>query len=218
MNEMFSWPWAALFLLRAYHGINPGMGWLFAVALGMQEKSSGAVWRALVPISVGHAAAIGVVVALAGLFQAVLPLRGLKVGVAVVLFAFGFYHLLRHRHIRYGGMQVGFGDLTMWSFLMASAHGAGLMVLPVLFGMGGRDSIAGSPVSLHHVHRVAMGGSATNLEAVLVHTLGYLVVTGFVAWVVYEKLGLALLRKAWLNLDLIWAVALVVTGSFVLVI
>ena len=194
------------------------MGWLFAVALGMQEKSSGAVWRALVPISVGHAAAIGVVVALAGLFQAVLPLRGLKVGVAVVLFAFGFYHLLRHRHIRYGGMQVGFGDLTMWSFLMASAHGAGLMVLPVLFGMGGRDSIAGSPVSLHHVHRVAMGGSATNLEAVLVHTLGYLVVTGFVAWVVYEKLGLALLRKAWLNLDLIWAVALVVTGSFVLVI
>jgi len=158
------------------------------------------------------------VVALAGLFQAVLPLRGLKVGVAVVLFAFGFYHLLRHRHIRYGGMQVGFGDLTMWSFLMASAHGAGLMVLPVLFGMGGRDSIAGSPVSLHHVHRVAMGGSATNLEAVLVHTLGYLVVTGFVAWVVYEKLGLALLRKAWLNLDLIWAVALVVTGSFVLVI
>jgi len=218
MSEMISWPWAALFLLGAYHGINPGMGWLFAVALGMQEKSSGAVWRALVPISVGHAAAIGVVVALAGLFQAVLPLRGLKVGVAVVLFAFGFYHLLRHRHIRYGGMQVGFGDLTMWSFLMASAHGAGLMVLPVLFGMGGRDSIAGSPVSLHHVHRVAMGGSATNLEAVLVHTLGYLVVTGFVAWVVYEKLGLALLRKAWLNLDLIWAVALVVTGSFVLVI
>ena len=218
MSEMISWPWAALFLLGAYHGINPGMGWLFAVALGMQEKSSGAVWRALVPISVGHAAAIGVVVALAGLFQAVLPLRGLKVGVAVILFAFGFYHLLRHRHIRYGGMQVGFGDLTMWSFLMASAHGAGLMVLPVLFGMGGRDSIAGSPVSLHHVHRVAMGGSATNLEAVLVHTLGYLVVTGFVAWVVYEKLGLALLRKAWLNLDLIWAVALVVTGSFVLVI
>ena len=218
MSEMISWPWAALFLLGAYHGINPGMGWLFAVALGMQEKSSRAVWRALVPISVGHALAIGVMVALAGLVQAVLPLRSVKMGVAVILFAFGFYHLLRHRHIRYGGMQVGFGDLTMWSFLMASAHGAGLMVLPVLFGMGGRDSIAGSPVSLHHVHRVAMGGSATNLEAVLVHTLGYLVVTGFVAWVVYEKLGLALLRKAWLNLDLIWAVALVVTGSFVLVI
>jgi hypothetical protein len=218
MNEMISWPWAALFLLGAYHGINPGMGWLFAVALGMQEKSSRAVWRALVPISVGHALAIGVMVALAGLVQAVLPLRSVKMGVAVILFAFGFYHLLRHRHPRFGGMQVGFGDLIIWSFLMASAHGAGLMVLPVLFGMGGGDSIAGSSVSMHHVHLAAVGGSATNLSAVLVHTLGYLAVTGLVAWVVYEKLGLAPLRKAWLNLDLIWAVALVVTSSFVLVI
>ena len=218
MNEMISWPWAALFLLGAYHGINPGMGWLFAVALGMQEKSSAAVWRALVPISAGHALAIGVVVVLAGLFQAALPLRSLKIGVAVVLFAFGFYHLLRHRHPRFGGMQVGFGDLAIWSFLMASAHGAGLMVLPVLFGMRGGDSIASSPVSMHHVHLAAMGGSAPNLLTVLVHTLGYLVVTGFVAWVVYEKLGLALLPKAWLNLDLIWAVALVVTGCFVLMI
>jgi len=218
MNETTTWPWAALFLLGAYHGINPGMGWLFAVALGMQERSSRAVWRALVPISVGHAVAIGVVVALAGLFQAVLPLNVLKIGVAVVLFGFGVYHLVRHRHPRWGGMQVDFRDLTIWSFLMASAHGAGLMVLPVLFQMGSGDTMAGAPVSMHHVHMAAMGGSATNLSAVLVHTLGYLVVTGFVAWVVYEKLGLALLRKAWLNLDLVWAVALVVTGCFVLVI
>ena len=213
MKEPVPWPWVALFLLGAYHGINPGMGWLFAVALGMQEKSSRAVWRALLPICVGHAVAIGVVVALAGLVQAMLPLRSVKIGVAVILFAFGFYHLLRHRHPRYGGMQVGFGDLTIWSFLMASAHGAGLMVLPVLFEMHGGDSWAGSTASMHHVHLAAMGGSATNLSAVLVHTLGYLVVTGFVAWVVYEKLGLALLRKAWLNLDLIWAVAVIVTGS-----
>ncbi len=218
MSETTTWPWAALFLLGAYHGINPGMGWLFAVALGMQEKNSRAVWRALVPISVGHAAAIGVVVALASLVQAVLPLRSLKIAVAVILFLFGIHHLLRHRHPRYGGMQVGFGDLTMWSFLMASAHGAGLMVLPVLFEMHGGGSVAGAPVAMHHVHMGAMGGSTTNLSAVLVHTLGYLLVTGFVAWVVYRKLGLALLRKAWLNLDLIWAVALVVTGCFALVI
>src|SRR5437773_3811452 len=105
--------WPTLFLLGAYHGINPGMGWLFAVALGMQEKSSRAVWRALVPISVGHAVAIGVMVALAGLVQAVLPLRSLKIGVAVILFAFGFYHLFHHRHPRFGGMQVGFGDLAI---------------------------------------------------------------------------------------------------------
>jgi len=218
MSETTTWPWAAFFLLGAYHGINPGMGWLFAVALGMQEKSSRAVWRTLVPISVGHAVAVGVVVALAGLAQTVLPLRSLKIGAAVILFAFGCYQLLRHRHPRFGGMQVGFGDLAIWSFLMASAHGAGLMVLPVLFGMRGGDCPVHSTVPMHHVHMGAMGGSATTLPAVLVHTLGYLIVTGFVAWVVYERLGLALLRKAWLNLDLIWAIALMATGCFLVVV
>jgi hypothetical protein len=218
MSETTAWPWAALFLLGAYHGINPGMGWLFSVALAMQEKTSRAVWRALGPITIGHALAIGVVVTLAGLVQAVLPLRGLKIGVAVILFAFGLYRLLRHRHPRYGGMLVGFGDLTIWSFLMASAHGAGLMVLPVLFRMSSGGVAGDSAASMHHVHMSAFGGTMTNLAAVALHTLGYLVVTGFVAWVVYAKLGLALLGKAWMNLDLIWAVALVVTGSFVLVI
>lgn len=218
MSETTAWPWAALFLLGAYHGINPGMGWLFSVALGMQEKTSRAVWRALGPITVGHALAIGVVVALARLVQAVLPLRSLKIGVAVILFAFGLYRLLRHRHPRYGGMQVGFGDLTIWSFLMASAYGAGLMVLPVLFRMSGGGMAGDSAASMDHVQMSAFGGATTNLAAVTLHTLGYLVVTGFVAWVVYAKLGLALLRKAWMNLDLIWAVALVVTGCFVLVI
>ena len=217
MSESTTWPWAALFLLGAYHGINPGMGWLFSVALGMQEKTSRAVWRALGPITVGHALAIGVVVALARLVQAVVPLRSLKIGVAVILFAFGLYRLLRHRHPRYGGMQVGFGDLTIWSFLMASAHGAGLMVLPVLFRMPDGGMAGDSAASMHHLHMSAFGEATTNLAAVMIHTLGYLVVTGFVAWVVYAKLGLALLRKAWMNLDLIWAVALVVTGCFVLV-
>jgi hypothetical protein len=218
MSETTTWPWAALFLLGAYHGINPGMGWLFAVALGMQEKTSRAVWRALGPITVGHALAIGVVVVLAGLVQVVLPLRSLKIGVAVILFIFGLYRWLRHLHPRYGGMQVGFGDLTIWSFLMASAHGAGLMVLPVLFRMSGGGMAGDSATSRHYVHMSAFGGATTNLAAVVIHTLGYLVVTGFVAWMVYAKLGLALLRKAWMNLDLIWAVALVVTGCFVLVI
>ncbi len=218
MSETITWPWAALFFLGVYHGINPGMGWLFAVALGMQEKSSRAVWRALGPISLGHALSISVVIALASLVEAMLPLRTVKVGVAVVLFGFGLYHLLRHRHPRWGGMQVGFRDLTIWSFLMASAHGAGLMVVPILFGMSSGHSAAGSHAPMHHVHMSSVGGTPTSISAVLVHTLGYLIVTGFVAWVVYRKLGLALLRKAWLNLDFVWALALVVTGVFVLVV
>ena len=216
MSESGVWPWVALVLLGAYHGINPGMGWLFAVALGMQEKSQRAVWRSLVPIAAGHALAIGVVVFLAAMIGLVLPQGDLKIAVAAILFVLGLYRLVRHRHPRWGGMQVGYRDLTIWSFLMASAHGAGLMVLPVLLHMSPVAHAAGSHAAAHHAHAAVMGGTATNLLAVGVHTAGYLVVTGLVAWVVYEKLGLALLRKAWLNLDLIWCIALVATGCFVL--
>ncbi len=201
---------SALFLLGAYHGVNPGMGWLFAVALGMQERSSGAVGRALLPISVGHGLAIGAVVAFAALVRSVIPLTVLKIAVAIVLLSFGLYHLIRQRHPAWGGMRVGFRDLTFWSFLMASAHGAGFMVLPILFGL--------APDSAHAGHGTMgiVGGLWTGVWAVVVHTSGYLLVTGLVAWIVYKKLGLVLLRKAWLNLDFVWAIALVGTAIFTL--
>jgi hypothetical protein len=194
--------WATLFLLGAYHGINPGMGWLFAVALGMQEHSTRAVLRSLVPITLGHALAIGVVVLLADLIQVVLPLNYVKIVVAALLVALGIYRIVRSRHFSWGGMQVGFLELTAWSFLMASAHGAGLMVLPVVLQMA----------PAHHMH----GAGMTGVGATLVHTLGYLTVTAAVAIVVYQKVGLAILRKAWFNLDLVWAVALIATGCVAL--
>lgn len=218
MSEGVSWAWPALFFLGAYHGINPGMGWLFAVALGMQERSRRAVWRALFPIAVGHSVAIGAVVLLATLVQTVIPLQTLKIAVAIVLFAFGLYRLVGNRHPRWGGMQVGFIDLVIWSFLMASAHGAGFMVLPILLGMSTGESAGRVFSSENHPPMNTLDGEWANLLAIGVHTAGYLVVTGLVAWIVYEKLGLALLRKAWLNLDLIWAVALMATGCFVLLI
>jgi hypothetical protein len=217
MTETPLWAWVALLLLGAYHGINPGMGWLFAVALGMQEKSSRAVWRSLGPIAAGHALSIASVVFLAALVGMALPLTALKVAVAIILFALGAYRLVRHRHPRWGGMQVGFRDLTIWSFLMASAHGAGLMVLPILLKISPMGHAAASHIGAHPTHPAVIGGTTTNLLAVTVHTAGYLLVTGVIAWLVYEKLGLALLRKAWLNLDLIWCIALIVTGGFVLV-
>ncbi len=197
--------WATLFLLGAYHGINPGMGWLFAVALGMQEHSARAVVRSLAPITLGHALAIGAVVLLAGLVQVVLPLNYVKIVVAVLLLSLGLYRVIRSRHFHWGGMQVGFLELTAWSFLMASAHGAGLMVLPVVLQM--------TPPA-HHMH----GAGMTGLGATLVHTLGYLTVTAIVALAVYQKLGLAILRKAWFNLDLVWAVALIATGCVALLV
>ena len=198
--------WSALFLLGAYHGINPGMGWLFAVARGMQEHSTRAVAWSLPPIALGHALSIGVVVLLAELAQVALPLIYVRIGVAVVLVGLGVYKLVRSRHFRWGGMQVGFRELTIWSFLMASAHGAGLMVLPVV--------LAGP----HAHHDAAAQGMANGVWATLIHTLGYLTVTAAVALLVYQKLGLALLRRAWFNLDLIWAIALVVTGCVALLI
>lgn len=220
---MTHWPILALFLLGAYHGVNPGMGWLFAVALGLQEKSRQAVLKALPPIAAGHLFSIGLVVAAVELFQARVPHGALRVAAAAVLIGFGIYRLVRARHPRWVGMRVGFRDLTVWSFLMASAHGAGLMLVPILLGWPNATT--------EHHHHVAgltnmspslagqMNAAAAGLPWLVpvgVHTLGYLVVTSAVALVVYEKLGVAILRRAWLNLDLLWAIALVLTGILTL--
>src|SRR6266550_7031004 len=115
-----------MLLLGAYHGLNPGMGWLFAVALGMQEQKGSAVARSLIPIAVGHAVAIGSVVLTSVFLGMTLPLIVIRYLVAALLVGMGIYCLMRHRHPRWVRMQVGFRDLTVWSFLMASAHGAGL--------------------------------------------------------------------------------------------
>ena len=216
MSLETAWPWLALLLLGAFHGINPGMGWLFAVALGLQEQRRQAVWAALLPLALGHALSVGAAVLVLGVIQIVLSEALLHYLCAAVLLAFGLYRLVRARHPRWVGMRVNFRDLTVWSFLMASAHGAGLMLVPVLLRWPTADyaharfiqdvspeSLARAPVLL--------------LAAVGVHTLSMLLVTGAVAVLVYEKLGLALLRQAWFNVDLLWAVALLVAGLLILV-
>jgi len=218
MTHFALWPWAALFLLGAYHGVNPGMGWLFAVALGLQKKSAAAVWQSLLPIAVGHFVAIGLVLAGAVLVGAVLPLLDVKIAAACVLLGFGLRQLIRKKHPRWGGMQIGFRDLCIWSFLMASAHGAGFMLLPVLLKMSALHAAADHGDYGHHVHTASFTGPWTALAALLLHTVGYLIVTGLVAFVVYQKLGLEVLRKAWVNLDAIWAVALIATALFTLLI
>lgn len=210
--------WNAVLFLGAFHGINPAMGWLFAVALGMQQGSVRGVWRALPPIALGHAAAVGAVLLVAVLAQMVVPLSVIRNVVASVLVAFGLYRLWRHRHPGFGGLRVGFRDLTVWSFLMATAHGAGLMVLPFVMSMSD-DVLAAGGSGGHHHHLAAAGGSvpAVGALALTLHTLAYLSVLAFVAWIVYRKLGLALLRTAWFNLDWFWAAALVVTGLLIFI-
>ena len=207
--EMGSTALWLMLLLGAYHGINPGMGWLFAVALGMQEQKGSAVARALVPIALGHALSIGIVVMAAAFLGMALPREAIRYAVAGLLFGLGVFSMVRHYHPRWVRMKVGFRDLTVWSFLMASAHGAGLMLLPVLLGSSTVE--AAGQMAGHH-HTSAASSPLAALLATGVHTIAYLAVTGLIAWVVYSKLGVAVLRKAWLNLNLVWAAALVVTS------
>lgn len=217
-----TWTWLSLAGLGAVHGLNPGMGWLFAVALGMQEGRTRAVWRALPPLALGHALAIAAAVLGAAAVGQLLPPRVLVWIVGGMLLGLGALRLVRHRHPRYGGMQVGFRELTTWSLLMATAHGAGLMVLPLLVGtpaMGSVHAAGGHAMHLAQASVVPVGGPlATGLLATALHSAGYLLVTACIAVVVYRKLGLRMLRTMWINLDLIWGVALIVTGAAALLV
>jgi hypothetical protein len=217
------WPWLALFGLGAYHGINPAMGWLFAVALGLQEKSRRAVLMAIPPIALGHALSIVLVVGLLWLAQASLPERAFRYGAATILLGFGLYRLLRSRHPKWVGMRVGFRDLTLWSFLMTSAHGAGLMLVPILLGwpQAKHTEYAGHIEHASHAGQVAAQQMTALisplrwLAAVGVHSAGHLLVALLIALLVYEKFGLALLRRAWFNLDLLWVIALMMSGALI---
>lgn len=217
-----AWPWGVFALLGAYHGLNPAMGWLFALALGLQEKRRAAVIAALLPIALGHAAAIGITIFAMSIVQHVLPFHVLKWPVAAIIFALGLFRLFRASHPRGVGMRVGGRDLVIWSFLMASAHGAGLMLIPVLW--------SNPTVAMHHAMSGAirfgsMGASGAPLtasimlSAILVHTVAMLGVAGILALVffeLYEKVGLKVLRHTWLNFDLLWALALLIAAVAVL--
>ena len=194
------WPWLALGGLGAYHGVNPAMGWLFAVALGLQEGRRSAVLRALPPIALGHEASIALIVVLVGGLELVADPTGLRLAAAGALVLFGLYKLVRPRsHPRWVGMRVTGRDLVAWSFLMSTAHGAGLMLLPVLLGMPGGT----------HAHELP---ALQDAAAAVAHTAAMLAAMGAVALVVYEKVGLGVLRRAWVNLDSFWAAAVMTAG------
>jgi hypothetical protein len=208
------WPWVALAGLGAFHGLNPAMGWLFAVALGLQRGNRAAVLQSLLPIAAGHALSVGMVVLVIGALRAFVDLMTLQVGAAIALIGFGVYRLLA-RHRGRVGMQVGRVQLLMWSFLMATAHGAGLMLIPVLLKMP-----IGTARGEHaHMSAITSLGTAagTAIAAVGIHTLAMLFIAGAVAVAVYEWVGLAFLRRGWINLDLVWMLVLIGAGVILLV-
>jgi len=217
------WPWLVVFGLGLFHGVNPAMGWLFAVALGLQEQKRAAVLRALPPIALGHALSIGIIIAAALVARISLPHAGMRFAAAGILFAFGLYRLFRSRHPNWVGMRVGFGDLTVWSFIMASAHGAGLMLIPLFLKSERAPSVeymssADSHMAMSGLAFASFSTPSLLASSVVVHTAGYLLVTGFLAMLVYEKLGVGILRRAWFNIDFIWMLALMITGVLILLV
>jgi hypothetical protein len=199
--------WLTLAGLGVYHGVNPAMGWLFAVSRGMQERSRRAVLRSLVPIAIGHEASIALVALLVlGLSTTTDPME-LRIAAAVALVAFGIFRFVKPRaHFRWTSMRVSDRELGMWSFLMSTAHGAGLMIAPVMLGLQASQS--------GHDDMAMLSGGPVDIAAVgiAVHVLAMVAVMGAIAWFVYERVGLQILRRAWLNTDQVWAGAFVLAG------
>ncbi|MEU4397679.1 hypothetical protein [Micromonospora orduensis] len=201
---------ATLAALGAFHGLNPAMGWLFAVARGLQERSRSALLRSLPPIAAGHLASVGIVAALVTATRSVTASTALAVVGGVLLVAFGLWRLLSERHFRWAGMRLSATQLAGWSFLMSSAHGAGLMLLPVLVAEpvpGGHSGhLAAAPV-----------GALPGLAAAGVHTLAMLGTALIIAMLVYQVFGVGVLRRAWFNVDRLWAGVLVAAGLVTLI-
>ena len=207
--------WLTLAALGAYHGLNPAMGWLFAVSQGLQQRERRAVLRALWPIALGHELAIVLVAGVVLGAAAVVRPHALHVGAAAVLLAFGVFRFVRPRaHPRWTTMRVNRRELTLWSFLMSTAHGAGLMVAPLLIGLQGAEA-----ASAHEHLEIAVVSQIPLLAAaagIALHVATMLLVMAIVAVVVYEKLGLALLGRVWLNTDALWAGTFVVAAGVTL--
>jgi hypothetical protein len=200
----------ALALLGMFHGVDPGMGWLFAVSFGLQERSRRAVLRSLPPIAFGHEGAIAVMVVVLTITSSLFASKAVILAGGAILLAFGIWQLRTSKHVRWVGMRLSRWQLALWSFVMSSAHGAGLMLMTV-FAFRMNDQV--SPLSLHRgVAHVLL----TGLVTVGVHVGAMIVTCGAVALIVYEVLGLGVLAAMWVNLDKVWAVALIGAGVITL--
>jgi hypothetical protein len=194
------WDWGWIAGLGAFHGVNPAMGWLFALALGLQERSRRALLLALVPIALGHEAAVGLAVLLIEELRVLASDGAIRIAGAAALAALAVWRIVRsHRHPRWVGMRLRPRELALWSFLMSSAHGAGVMLFPFVLG-----------VQVHDGRGILPSGLEVAAGAVLVHGLVMIAVAGAIAVVVYEVVGVGFLRRGWLNLDRLWAYALLV--------
>ena len=202
--------WLTVVAIGLYHGLNPAMGWPLAVANGMSERRAGAVFTTLLPLGGGHFAAMAVAL----LPFALLSLyaewsRAIRLGAGAVVLLFGVYLLVQRRHPR-ALARIRPSRLAWWSFLAATAHGAGLMLVPFMLKLCEVPEEPGTHARM--MAAVAQSTLATALAVAVVHTVAMMAAGLGMAWLVYRYLGLKFLRSAWWNLELVWAASLVVAG------
>lgn len=208
--------WLTIIALGLYHGLNPAMGWPLAVASGLAERRAGAVLATMLPLGGGHLAAMAVVLLpVAALGWYVAWSDTIRLGAGALVLLFGLWKLLAPRHPR-ALARIPPGRLAWWSFLMATAHGAGLMLVPFMLGLCASPEAGGGALARAHAgvgEVLARSSLATALAVALAHTLAMLLAGGAMAWAVYRWLGLQFLRRAWFNLDRLWAASLIVAGA-----
>jgi hypothetical protein len=193
-----------------YHGVNPGMGWPLAVSAGLMERSSRALVAALWPLTVGHMLAMLLVILPFALLVALVEWQWpIRIGAGLLVIGFGIFRLVNRRHPR-ALARIRPTQLGLWSFAVAIAHGAGLMLVPIYLGLcrvadlGRGHEAAGTLIN-------ANLGMAVLVS--VVHSVAMIAAGGFSAWLVYRYLGLKLVARSWFNLDATWAVSLVLVGA-----
>ncbi|MFB9122049.1 hypothetical protein E2553_03130 [Paraburkholderia dipogonis] len=202
--------WLAILASGVYHGINPAMGWPLAVSSALMERRARALFSALVYLALGHVLAVLLVMLPFAMLTILLAWqRTIQVGASVLVIGFGVFLLIRRRHPRVL-VRIPPSRLTLWSFAVAIAHGAGLMLVPIYLGLC-------SAYDMDRGHRAAQTLIEANLGMALlvsgVHACAMMVAGGLLAWLVYRYLGLKFVSRSWFNLDAVWALSLVLIGA-----
>lgn len=205
--------WWAVVASGIYHGVNPGMGWPLAVSSALMERKYGNLYKALLALAFGHLLAMAAILfPFTTLLWLVEWQREIQIGAASLVIALGVYLLINRRHPRFLA-RVPPGRLALWSFLAAMAHGAGLMLVPIYLGICGTlDTDAGHAAA----YDLMQSNAGIALIVAVTHTLAMTVSGGALAAGVYHWLGLKFLSKGWFNLDLVWALSLILVGAVAL--
>ena len=205
-----AWLWLAVIASGLYHGVNPGMGWPLAVSAGLMEKSPRALFLALCPLSAGHLLAILLMLLPFGLLLGLAEWRReIQLSAALVVIGFGVFRLLDRRHPR-SLARIPPTQLALWSFAIAIAHGAGLMLVPIYLGL------CGTGVDHRGTGPLVEGNLAIAVLVAIIHVIAMIGAGGCMAWLVYRYLDLRLVSRSWFNLDTSWAISLILVGTIAL--